>query len=135
MWLILHFTQNGGTLTWLGVQSPTYMPAWLTEPRGLLPPQTRVQVPLVPPGLTKAVSEQSGATWKQHTNQTIIHNSIIPKQCSETSFQPNHFTSLLCSLFHFLYTLPGVIGQPMPSGRAQRNSQRLGEFQSLTLPH
>ena len=39
-WLILHFTQNGDAPTWLAVQSPTFMPAQFTEPRGLLPPQT-----------------------------------------------------------------------------------------------
>ena len=86
----------------------------------------------MPPGLTKPVSEQPGATWKQHTNweqhtnQTITHNSIIPKQCSETSHFP--------APFHFLFTFPGVIRRPRPSG-VQRNSQRLGKLPSLTLPH
>ena len=32
-------------------------------------------IPLVPPGLTEPVSEQPGATWKQHTNQTIISST------------------------------------------------------------
>ena len=89
----------------------------------------------MPPGLTKPVSEQPGATWKQHTNQTINHNSIIPNQCSETSFHPNHFTSLLCSLFRFRFTFLGVMRWPTPSGGVQRNSQRLGELRSLPLPH
>ena len=86
----------------------------------------------MPPGLTEPVSEQPGAAWKQHsnweqhTNQTITHNSIIPKQCSETS----HFPAPFCFLFTFL----GVIRRPMPSG-LQRNSQRLGKVRSLSLPH
>ena len=86
----------------------------------------------MPPGLTKPVSEQPGAAWKQHTNweqhtnQTITHNFIIPKQCSETSHFP--------APFRFLFTFPGVIRWPMPSG-VQRNSQRLGKVRSLSLPH
>ena len=86
----------------------------------------------MPPGLTEPVSEQPGAAWKQHsnweqhTNQTITHNSIIPKQCSETSHFP--------APFRFLFTFPGVIRRPMPSG-VQRNSQRMGKLRSLTLPH
>ena len=94
-----------------------------------------MQVPLAPPGLTEPVSEQTGATWEQLTNQPIIHNSIIAKLCSETSFQPNHSTSLLRSPFRFLFTFPGMIRWPTPSGGAQRHSQRLGELRSRPLPH
>ena len=36
--------------------------------------------------------------------------------------------------FRFLFTFPGVIRRPMPSG-LQRNSQRPGKLPSLTLPH
>ena len=78
----------------------------------------------MPPGLTEPVSEQPGAAWKQHTNweqhtnQTITHNSIIPKQCSETSHFP--------APFRFLFTFPGVIRRPMPSG-AQRKLSETGK--------
>ena len=59
---------------------------------------------------------------------------LLQNSTWKTNFQPNHFTSLLCSPFRFLFTFPGVIRQTMPSG-VQRNSQRMGKLRSLTLPH
>ena len=139
MWLILHFTQNGSTPTWIAVQSPTYMQARLTEPRSLLPPQTRVQVPLVPPGLTKTVNEQTRATWKQHTKPLsttpFFQNSVQNQVFNQT-------ISLLCSVPCFISFSPfwAWLGGQRPQEECReilRKFWSLREFwnSQKTLPH
>ena len=49
------------------------------------------------------------------------------------SAQPSHLWDPFPDPFPFY--LPGMIRQPMPSGEVQRNSHRLGESHSFTLPH
>ena len=51
---------------------------------------------------------------------------LLQNSTWKTNFQPNHFTSLLCSPFRFLFTFPGVVRRPMPSG-AQRKLSETGK--------
>ena len=57
----------------------------------------------------------------------VLRNKFSTKQF--------HFSDPFPAPFHFLFTFPGMIRWLMPSWGVQRNSQRLRNFCSLTLPH